>query len=328
MERKATIIDIARECGLSKTSVAYALSGKAGGKVSAKSVELINLTAKRLGYCPSIAARTLRSRRSQTIGILLPTPEISFYAELSSILQAKLHQRGYVSFFVFWSMIPDAGQVNRAGGLLASHGVDGIIACELKGMEFNSGIPTVVYGREEPGIDSVLFNERKGFGKAVATLFGQGRSRIAYIGHGDTQRSKGYLDGLRMAGLKAEPELIHYGGDSHESGLEGMRRFIALKRRPDAILCANDDVALAAMSEARRNGLRIPGEIAFVGADDSKGAKFAFPSLSSHRMSAAKAADELIESLFMRIDSPEAPPRSICLDLEFIPRESTGEDLR
>lgn len=325
MKNGVTIIDIAKECGLSKSTVAYALSGNQDSKVSSPSMEIILSTAKRLGYCPNAAGRMLSSRKSKIIGIMLPSPEVHFYASLSTLLQAGLYEKGYSAFFMYWNAITDTGRVEKANEILISHGVDGIIACEFQDSKLDMRVPTVVYGIEDPVFDSVFFNEYDCFADTVKLLRSRGYRKIAYAGHAGTKRSDGYLDGLARAGLRRRDEFIYYGEDSADAGVEAVRKFLIFKDLPDAVICANDNVALAAMFEAVRNGIDCPGTMAFCGCDDIEQAAFTFPSLSSHSMSPALAASELIEMLFSRMDAPGAPRACKCLDMKMILRDSIGE---
>ena len=288
-------------------------------------MEIIVATAKRLGYCPNAAGRMLSSRKSRIIGIMLPSPEIYFYAALSTLLQAELYERGYSAFFMFWNAITDTAKVEKANEILISHGVDGIIACEFQDSRLDARVPTVVYGTKNPAFDSVFFNEYECFAGTVEMLRAKGYRNIAYVGHAGTARARGYLAGLERVGFRSRKNCIYYEEDKAESGVAAVRKFLSLKHLPDAVICSNDNVAIAAMFEAVRHGIECPGSMAFVGCDDIEQASFSFPSLSSHSMPPALAATTLIEMLFNRMEAPDAPVSYKCLDMKMILRESIGE---
>ena len=320
MRQSVTIIDIAEECGISKSTVAYALNGYTRGKVADGTLDKILSTAKKMGYRPNLAAKILSSKKSRTIGVLLPSPETHFYASLSIVLQKKFFALGYVSFFFFWERVSDARKVLEAYDMLLSRGVDGIVTCELDGVSFDPVIPTVVYcvGGVD-GFDSVFFDGHTAFMKAVSLLLSKGHDKIAFIG---PELDTGYRDGLREAGIPLRHDWIHY-GSFRDSAKQGMEKFLSLKRRPTAVLASNDDLALAAMSEALRAGVSVPEEMAFIGRGDTEESLYYFPALTTFRRSSEILADNLIELLMRRIDNPGATIIKRKLDMELIIREST-----
>jgi len=324
MRQNVTIMDIAAACDISKSTVANALNSRTREKVADDTLQKILAAAKKLGYRPNLAAKTLSSQKSHTIGVLLPSPENHFYASLSIALQKKFFARGYVSFFVYWERVSDAAKVMEAHDLLLSRGVDGIITCELDGVSFDSAVPTVMYGTGGgEGFDCVFFDGHTAAMKAVQLLLSAGHKRFAFIGPDlNTDKEQGYRDALCEAGLPLNPDWIYY-GSFRDSAPKAMEKFLTLNRRPTAVLCSNDDLALTAMSEALRAGVKIPDEMAFVGCDDIEESRYCYPSLTTFRQSPDLIADSLLELLFRRIDAPNATIVHRKLEMPFIIREST-----
>lgn len=323
MTKTITIMDIAKECGLSKSTVGYVLSGYSAGKVSAKNVELIKAVAERLGYCPNTAARTLSSGKSNTIGIMLPSPENRFYASLSMALQRRLTEKGYIPFFSYWESMYIPSYVQSSYENLKSRGVDGIIVCELKSLNIDNRLPTVIYGKKYEDFDSVFFEEHAKFINLVLMLKSWGYKKIAYIGSRRTERNAGYLEGLEQAGLEFESDFVFYQKfNSSLDGVAGVRKFLSLREKPDAVICANDEIAIAAIGEALKNNVKIPQEMAFTGSDDIKDALLCHPALTTLKRSTDEIADLLIEMLLRRIGDCNASPMHKTMDLELIIRES------
>ena len=216
----------------------------------------------------------------------------------------------------------DLTKIKAAYATLISRGVDGIITCELEGLKLSKNIPTVIYSVKHNDFDGIVFNDYEAFSNLPAFLHSQGRKNIAFIG--SQPRAEAYLNGLKKEGLKTRKEFIYY-ARREEEGKAGIQKILSLKCKPDAVICGNDEIAIAAMSETLKAGYKIPDEIAFIGSDNIKAASFCYPALTTLQRSPEKAADTMIEMLFARLNNLNLPITHKTIELELIIRESTGK---
>lgn len=331
--RGATIRDVAREADVSVASVSRALNGV--GRVGEETRTRILRVAERLRYVPHEGARSLITRRTHTVGLLLPDLHGEFFSELMRGADAAARGRG-LHLLVSTS---HGDPVEAAAALRSMQGrVDGllILSPHLDDGFLEQNVP--------PGVPAVLLNERGCPSRpaiAVADHAGAvsmtrhlghgGRRRIAHIagpiGNSDAaERLRGYLD------ARPEPlgEAYVFRGDySVESGHAAGRAFAALAVRPDAIFAANDMMAVGCLEALRDLGVDVPGEIALGGFDDVPVAHFVRPTLSTMRTNVASLGGRALERLAGLVERPDAADRDLeIITPELVVRESCGHGRR
>jgi len=307
MRKNITLADIARECGFAKSTVGYALSPQHHDIIPEKTREKITSTAKRLGYISNAIGRSLRENVSRIIGIMLPDPTNYFYATLCLELERMLWQKGYTPFFTFWTDPSDCNSVMKNYEKLLSWNVDGIITCVLKGAiptELHKPIvffhPTDLKNNDTVAEDPSILEE------GIKILLEKGHRKFALIGtKGQSKRKDAFLKSLKKFGLQKNPEWIILDDGIRTLGKAAMEKLLLGKNRPTAIIGQNDVIAIAAMNEAQRQGIKVPGEMAFMGFDDIEEAAFSNPPLTTFNVSAPEVAKHLVETLFKRIESPD-----------------------
>ena len=191
--------------------------------------------------------------------------------------------------------------------------------------------PVVVIGgpRSDAITDTVHANSRKGAREAVLHLCGLGRSRIAFVNGPQhtipgASRRRGYLDGLRFCGLARDDSLIEVASDFMIEPGRGAAERLLERERPDAILCANDLLAIGALSALREAGLDVPRDVALVGMDNIPLSEVTFPPLTSVDLGSAKRARIAAELLLDRIGSPDREPRVVGVEPRLVVRSSSG----
>jgi LacI family transcriptional regulator len=163
----------------------------------------------------------------------------------------------------------------------------------------------------------------------VRHLHEAGRRRIAFVNGPQhtvpgTLRKQGYLDGLRSCGLARDDVLIEVAADFMlEPGREATERLLE-RARPDAILCANDLLAVGALAALHTAGLDVPGEVALVGMDDTPLCEVSWPALTSVDLGSAKRARVAVELLLERIEDPDLEPRVVGVEPRLVVRDSSG----
>jgi len=322
-----TIKDVAREAGVSVATVSRALNGSAS--VTAQTRRRIAGVAARLRYVPHGAARSLVTRRTQTVGALLPDLFGEFFSELIRGVDVAARARGLQ--LLVSSSHGDAFEAATA--LRAMQGrVDGLL---IMSPHVDAG-----FLREHlaPSVPAVLMNTSVS-GKHYATLnidnyggahamtrhlLDRGYRDIAFItGPADNFDAAERLRGFRAAAKSARTQLLR-GDFSEESGYRVGKQLVAAKQRPQAVFAANDMMAIGCLFALIEAGLRVPQDIALAGFDDIPIARYVNPPLTTVRVSIAALGQGALEQLVARIDAPDAPPRARTLDCEIVSRASSG----
>jgi LacI family transcriptional regulator len=331
---RVTIKDVAREAAVSISTVSHVINETRYVHPDTKKRVLDALD--NLGYRPNNVARSLRSGRTRTIGLILPDASNQFFAEVARRIENYGFQHGYNVFL--GNSDNDSGKELQYINTLLAKSVDGIIfisaGSELTSYRpfIDSKIPVVVADRVVPVelADVVLVDNENGGYIATCHLIELGHANIGCItGPHDLspsmQRFDGYKRALKDAGIPYRPELVVSGDFRIQGGSQAMERLLCSPLNPSAVFICNDMMALGAMNCARRHGLSIPADVSIVGFDDIELAATIYPPLTTVAQPidelAACATSLLIERLQgTRTDSN----RVITLPVKLIVRESTA----
>ena len=338
--RPATLEEVAEAAGVSRATVSRVVNG--ADRVSADTRRAVERAVARLGYVPNRAARSLVTRRSDSIGLVIPepTPQLfgdPFFPRVVRGVTDVLAERG-VQLVLFMPQSP--GDERRLESYLGGGHVDGVLLVSLHGDDrlplrlARRGVPVVLGGRpfEDAELSYVDVDNRRGAMQAVAHLVEQGRRRIGVLaGPQDmvagVDRLAGYRTAIEAAGLEAGPDLVATGDFTYESGLAGMRALLAGRPDLDGVFAASDLVAIGAMSALRAAGRRVPEDVAVVSFDDSALAVTTDPPLTSVRQPIELYGREIARLLLQLIDyggqgAPQAATR-VLLGTELIVRGSS-----
>jgi len=326
------IADVARAAGVSQTTVSHTLSGKR--PVAEATRQRILALIEELGFRPSEVARSLRTQRTNTIALIIPDIANPFYPELARGLQDVVDPSQMQVFICNTDGL--AHSEADFLDLMAARGVDGMVTVSfhLKESDFDSvtkaGIALVRLGdyADEGTSDTVATAQQTGMAEATGYLVGRGRRRIAFIDaphglNGLGQRFDGYCDGLRAAGLPLRTDYVVETGYTRAGGRTGMATLLQVEPRPDAVLCANDLVAIGALDVLRDARIRVPEEMAVVGFDDIEAASMVSPALTTVRNRAYEMGRTAGQLLISRlVDAYDGPKRHIVLPTDLVSRES------
>ena len=312
MERQAvTIRDVAREAGVSVATVSRALNGHAN--VAEPVRRHVFEVAQRMRYSPHGAARSLSSRSTQTLGVVLPDLHGEFFSELIRGIGAVARSRRRHMLLSSYHGDPE----QQAAALRAMRGrVDGLLVmspfAEQPGfLEENlPPLPTVLVNTRQAHLAWPAFeiDNHAGAMAMTAHLLGLGHRRIAFIagppGNYDAgERLRGFRDAMAA---QVEAIGVEYpGGFDEASGHRAGQAILAADTRPDAAFAANDMMALGCLYAFAQDGVRVPGDIALAGFDDIPLARFVHPSLTTMRVSIAELGGRAVERLLDQIDSGE-----------------------
>ncbi len=307
--------DIARMSGVSISTVSRALAGSP--LIPDATREMITEIAQSNGYVVNPFARGLRLRRTQTIGVVIPLGHEQrqlvsdpFFLEMLGHLADEITLRGY-EILLTKVAAPKPGwldhliQAQRTDGLVVIGQSDQHAALNAAAATYE---PLVVWGAHLPDTNYCvvgLDNEAGGF-LVTEHLLKLGRRRIAFLGDASLpeigQRRRGYLLAHQQAGISHDPRLDEPSAFTAETASSAAQHLISSGVEMDAIFCASDVIALAAISALKRAGKRVPQDVAVVGFDDSKIAPHATPPLTTVRQDLQEAAKQMIDLLFKRLD--------------------------
>jgi len=274
---QVTIKDIARELGISPSTVSRAL--KDHPDISSKTKEAVNALAAKLNYQPNIVALNLRQKKTFTIGVVIPELVHFFFSTVISGIEDVAYEAGY-SVILSQSNESYEREKKDIKALFNSR-VDGMlisISRETKNFEhiesvIAKGIPVVFYDRTFKGPDSsnVIVDDYVGAKEAVTHLIEQGYKRIAFLEASPglivtADRKQGYLDAIKEHGLEMREAFIQECAiGSLEEGKRATKKLLNMPVSPDAVFAANDLMATGAMQSIKEKGLSIPQDIGVVG---------------------------------------------------------------
>lgn len=306
----ATIRDVARESGVSVATVSRVINAK--GPVREATALRVRETVQRLGYAPHHAARSLTTRRTRTLGVVLPEMHGDFFSEL--IRGADLAARAAGYHVLVSGSHSDIGELGNV--LEALHGrIDGLVLMTpgdgggAPARNLPRRVPVVLLNDPEDGgvYDSIRVDNRRGARMAVDHLLDHGHLRIALVAgpaaNSDAAaRRRGYRDAFVARGLEPAADLELPGDFREESGFRAGVLLATRAQRPTAVFAANDAMAIGCLAALRDHGLRVPEDISLVGFDDVPIARFLTPALTTVRVPIAEVGGRAIERLLETVD--------------------------
>ena len=326
--------DIARDLGVSLMTVSKAL--RSHSDISEATKRRVLKRARELNYRPNWIARSLVTRRTYMVGLIIPDLMHSFFAEVAKGIARKFEPLGYQIVISNSEENPDAEL--REIQVLLDRSVDGIIIAaahpNVRGELFKTlqarKIPYVVIDRLPAGFEGHFVGGRDEEIGMMATehLIEQGCRRIAHLrGPANSTgmgRLRGYRSALAKHQLNAPPDYIVSGQHEDSTGYEGMRKLLGVAPRPDGVFCYNDPVAAGAIKAILEAGLKVPNDIAVIGAGNVHYSDLLRVPLSTIDQSSTligeTAADLLVECIEAK---KPVPARRILIPPRLIARESS-----
>jgi LacI family transcriptional regulator len=329
-----TLAEVARLANVSVASASRVLNGT---KTRPGTLAQVLAAAEQVGYVPNASARSLRSRRTGQIAFAMPDIANPVYTSMVRAIQLVTHQAG-------WRLVlhsTGADEEEELGILrdLRRRFVDGLILVPLhvtpEHVEAlgSAAAPVVVIGRipKALAVDAVETDSRRGASIAVRHLHAARRRRIGLV-NGPTSttpghaRRLGYLDGLRACRLTPDDAICETAEDFVlEAGREAAFRLLQ-RERPDALLCANDLLAIGAIHALRSHGLDVPAQVAVVGMDNSDLSALTWPALTSVDLGSGERARLAAQLLLKRIKHPNRRPERVRVEPRLVVRDSSGAE--
>jgi LacI family transcriptional regulator len=328
---KVTILDIAREAEVSKSTVSLVLQGS--DLIRSETAERVREVAQRLGYVYNRGAAELRRKTSNRIGVVINDLMNPFFAEVLVGIERKLVDAGYVVF-----MAHTSESLTRQQEVLTAmreQGTAGIALCPALGTDAGLvdtvaswGIPLVVMIRSlgKGTYDFSGADNEEGVRLATGHLVAAGHRRIGFVG-GETgvvmeQRLKGYKSALQEARIKFDKSLVFESHPTREGGHQAMTALLAAEPEVKAAVCYNDLVAFGALSALGERGLRAGEGFALMGFDNVLAAAHANPPLSTVDVQPSALGEHAAALLLSRIEDPERPVERYLGEPKLVLRQS------
>jgi len=327
--KKVTSTEVAQRAGVSQSTVSRAFNRQE--VVSPETRERILSIASELGYRPNELARSLISRKSNMIGIVMGDILNPFYPAVLSAFTYNLQRLGRR---VLLFSVPPGHDVDEVLPQLMQYQIAGVVvtsatlSSRMAEAVGRSGTPVVLFNRTVYGgaVNSVCCANEEGGRLVARTLLNAGHRRFALIGglastSTHLERRQAFAEELGGHGVGALQE--QPGNNTYEGGFKAAKKLLSARDRPDALFCISDIMALGALDAARRElSLNVPGDLSIVGFDDIAAAAWPSYDLTTVRQPVDEMVAETIAILLDQTDRPDAKPVSVRLPGQLIVRST------
>ncbi|MGP9421288.1 DNA-binding transcriptional regulator CytR [Ewingella allii] len=333
----ATMKDVAEMAGVSTATVSRALMNPE--KVSAPTRQKVEQAVLAVGYSPHALSRNLKRNESRTILVIVPDICDPYFADVIQGIERTAAEHGYLV------LIGDCAQQNQQEktfiNLIITKQIDGmlLLGSDLPfdaSKEEQRNLPPMVMANEfapELELPTVHIDNLTAAYEAVHYLIGLGHQRIGCITGPDQMplcqyRTQGYIQALRRSGLNVEADYSAKGDFSYESGALALIDLMSQPVPPTAIFCHNDVMAIGAMFQAKKMGLRIPEDLSVVGFDDIKQSQYFDPPLTTVAQPRFQLGRQAMLLLLEQLNGHSVQSGSRLLESELVIRGSTAAPKR
>jgi LacI family transcriptional regulator len=329
----ATISDVAKLSGLSKTTVSRVINNHP--YVSDKKRKLVIKAMKELGYTPNPSARRLRGQLTTTIGVIVPRIVNPFFSHLVNSIEQAAYRMGHQ--VLIGQSYEDKEKELSFLNLLKTKQVDGIIMTSIENdwevIESYNQYGSILLCNDyvnQTVVPMIQLDQTKGAYLGTKHLIERGHQKIAYCTGGlfDEQgkgkdRNQGFQNALHKEGIKINPKWIFIDQHTIEDGKQVIKQILDMEDRPTAIFTGSDQVAAGIMIGAKEQGVSIPSDLAIMGFDDQPIAEILDPKLTTIRQPVDQMGKKSIEVMIEMLKNPEIEVRNYELPIELIVRSST-----
>ncbi len=329
-KRQITAAEVARRAGVSQPTVSLILTRNPKARVARETRERVLRIAAEIGYRPNRLAQALVARRSFAIGVIVPGFDNPFYAQVLSGAEKVAAEEGYAVLLCEMGALDVLQHLNA----LRDRQIDGVILAGIAASTLPAAVlddlNVVLINQPSTRFASVGGDSLKAGMMAAAHLLGLGHRRVAFIGPANSIpafrfRERGFVQGLRAAGVLMPGELVVRAGASVAGGIVAMRRLLALRERPTAVFCANDLVALGAHKACGAAGVLLPRDLSLLGCDDIEMTTLVMPELSTIGLPQRELGARAVRLLLSQIEEgPRETPPAQVLPPKLVVRGSTG----
>jgi DNA-binding LacI/PurR family transcriptional regulator len=332
---RVSLKQVAEHLGVHPTTVSVVLNDVPGRSISQATRDRIKAAAKDFNYQPSLLARSLRNRRTLSIGVLVPDLAESYHNQIVRGIGDQLMESGYFYFTAHHRR--KRSLVDKYGQMLLGRGVDGLIAIDTP-LDHPFPVPTVGVAAHRiiQGITNVVLDHRRAAELILTHLQSLGHRRIVFVRGQEfsadaRERWRYLLEVAREKGIPVRPELVfQLKSDTHspELGFPVVRQLISRKERFTAVVAFNDMSAIGMIRALADAKIRVPGEVSIVGFDDIEAAEFTIPRLTTVRQPLSEMGRIAAQCVLQRIQRPDGFQQEMTVEPELVVRESTASKSR
>lgn len=331
--KQITIKDIARELGISVSTVSRAL--KDNPEISKATKEMVRESARRLNYKPNLMASNLRTNKNTTLGVIIPEVNHHFFASVLDGIEQAANEAGY-SILICQShenMEKEIQNVqtllhSRVAGMLVGVSKETIHLHHLQEV-LNSNTPLVLFDRPCPSLqcDQVVSDDYAGAYSAVEHLIQTGCKRILYFSSSMNlevahRRYQGWRNALQKHGLWHSTDDIII-ADTRELAIEELPKQMNADQRPDAIFCVNDHCASGVLYAAQKLGLRVPEDLSICGFSDAPLARITTPMLTTVEQHGTEIGTHAMQALLRKLNGDTRTPHTEIVRTNLVVRGTT-----
>ncbi|MFF2094143.1 LacI family DNA-binding transcriptional regulator [Paenibacillus sp. NPDC058174] len=339
---KATIKDVAREAKVSIATVSNVINGK--DIVKKETREKVTRVIEKLNYVPDQAARTMIRKKTNTIGMVVPSLSNEFWGSLAGNIQRQLLNFGYTLLILTTESDPKVEQISL--NTLKERNVDGVIIASLGlGSKADKryveallewGIPLVSFHPYEKKLTTVWGDYMASSMEVVDHLISLGHTKIAYIGSylSGIERELGYRNSLMLNRIPVDERLMISGQEEKfeffsQYGYDCAKKLCKDNVEFTAIFCSNDLIAIGAIKAFEDLGMHVPADKAVVGFDDINMASLYRPALTTVRQPITEMASSAVTILIEQIEKPDTDhfAKTVTFPMKLIIRESSGAQI-
>lgn len=325
-----TIKDVAKRAGVSRTTVSRVLNDN--GYVSQEAREQVLKAVQEMGYIPSAHAKTMRTKRSDVIGVILPRISTETASRVVNGIEQEFADNGYQILLTNTQLKPEKEIENIK--LLKSRQVDGIILLatnrnqDLLNTIKETSIPFVALGQELEGITSVVYDDYNAAYSITESLISKGHQHIGFIGVQESDhavgvlRKQGFVDCMVNHNLTIDENWIQCGNFTFESGYEAAKQLTTSTPSPTAIFAVTDRMAIGALGYLKEMNIKVPEEMAIYGIGASDLSKHVTPTLSTVDYFNEDAGRQTAQLILDQLKGKILDNKKIKLNYRLIERDS------
>lgn len=320
--------DIAEMAGVSRAAVSRYLND---GYISEEKKERIREVIEKTGYQPSVMAQTLRTKKTKLIGVVLPRIDSDSISSVVQGISQELSKSGYELLLATTDNNPEKEleyfqifSKNRVDGLIL---IATVLTKEHQKILKKMPIPCVIVGQSFEG-GSCIFHNDYDAGKQLTELMLKKKKKIGYIGvlkediAVGLRRWEGWRDAMKESGAEVSPEMSVTGDFSMGSGYRKMEELLKQYPDLDGVVCATDRIAVGALQYLKKQGRRVPEEIAVAGFGDNRISAVTEPAITTVHFHYKESGQRAAETMLSRLENPKAAVVAMMLGFEIVERGS------
>ena len=330
---RVTIVDVARQAGVSKSTVSLVISGSS--LVAETTRGRVNEAIHRLGYIYHRGAATLRGAKSDVLGMVINDLSNPFFVEMAIGIEAACQGGAFIPFIA--NAVENPVRQLQVIRSMREHGAAGFVISPVIGSSLAelktlvADMPVVQVMRRVPGLKASFVSpeNREGAGKATAHLIAAGHRRIAFVGGVPSmtvrdERLAGYKSALEDNGLAYDSSLVIETAINYSGGGSAVAQLLYGAAPATAALCFNDVVAIGLLRGLAAEGVRVGEDFSVIGFDDIEEARYTFPALSSVAVNGRNLGARAVQLLMRQLASGDFTPEKVLLPTTLVVRASCG----